>query len=89
MQRRSEPSLSLVVDNAESAPLEQLIERYTAQINAHHDQLLGDLEYVRTQLHALETIDPLDNTGLGKIYRRHAKRIDSLLSRQKSNSRAS
>ena len=43
------------------------------------NQLIDDLAYFQNKLRELETLDPMDFTGLTKTYRDHEKRIREIL----------
>ena len=80
MSLRNAAPLKLVVDNSNAlAPLENLLDEYAGEIETQRIQLMDDLQYFQTKLGELEMLDPLDFTGLGKVYREHAQRIDGLL----------
>ena len=72
--------LKLVVDNTPSvAPLENLLDEYADEIEVQRAQLIDDLAYFQNKLRELETLDPMDFTGLTKTYRDHEKRIREIL----------
>ena len=80
MAPKSLSSLKLVVDNSnELAPLENLLDEYADEIEVQRAQLMDDLAYFQNKLRELETLDPLDFTGLTKTYREHEKRIRDIL----------
>ena len=80
MAPKSLSSLKLVVDNSsELAPLENLLDEYADEIEVQRAQLMDDLAYFQNKLRELETLDPLDFTGLTKSYREHEKRIRDIL----------
>ncbi len=80
MSVRNDIPLKLVVDNSNNhAPLENLLDQYAGEIEAQRAQLIDDLEYFQAKLRELEALDPLDFTGLGKVYREHEQRISALL----------
>ena len=80
MAPKSLSSLKLVVDNSnELAPLENLLDEYADEIEVQRAQLMDDLAYFQNKLRELETLDPLDFTGLTKTYREHEKRIRAIL----------
>lgn len=80
MAVRNDIPLKLVVDNSNNlAPLENLLDEYAGEIETQRAQLIDDLEYFQAKLRELETLDPLDFTGLGKVYREHEQRISALL----------
>lgn len=72
--------LKLVIDNSKNkTPIENLLDEYAGEIETQRAQLLDDLQYFQNKLRELETLDPLDFTGLGKVYREHEKRISEVL----------
>lgn len=80
MSLRNAAPLKLVVDNSNAvAPLENLLDEYAGEIETQRSQLIDDLQYFQAKLGELEMLDPLDFTGLGKVYREHAQRINELL----------
>ena len=80
MAPKSLSSLKLVVDNSnELAPLQNLLDEYADEIEVQRAQLMDDLAYFQNKLRELETLDPLDFTGLTKTYREHEKRIRDIL----------
>ena len=80
MATKSISSLKLVVDNSNAlAPLENLLDEYADEIEVQRAQLMDDLAYFQNKLRELETLDPLDFTGLTKTYREHEKRIRDIL----------
>ncbi len=80
MSVRNDIPLKLVVDNSNNlAPLENLLDEYAGEIETQRAQLIDDLEYFQAKLRELETLDPLDFTGLGKVYREHEQRIGEIL----------
>ena len=56
-----------------------LVESYTAEIEARRGQLLDDLVIYQGKVRDLEQLDPLDFTGLGRLYRTHVNQIEELL----------
>ena len=60
-------------------PLERIVERYAEELDKRKVQLSQDLRYYKYKLAELKEIDPLDFTGLTKIYRQHVARIEALL----------
>lgn len=80
MSVRNDIPLKLVVDNSNNlAPLENLLDEYAGEIETQRAQLIDDLEYFQAKLRELETLDPLDFTGLAKVYREHEQRIGEIL----------
>ena len=80
MAPKSLSPLKLVVDNSNNlAPLENLLDEYADEIEVQRVQLMDDLAYFQNKLRELETLDPLDFTGLTKTYREHEKRIRDIL----------
>ena len=80
MPTGAEHRLKLVVDNARKrSPLEELVARYDEQIEFRREQLEDDLAFFRGKLDELTEIDPLDYTGLQKIYGEHEQRLQRLL----------
>ena len=80
MAPKSLSPLKLVVDNSTSlAPLENLLDEYADEIEVQRAQLMDDLNYFQAKLRELETLDPMDFTGLTKTYRDHEKRISEIL----------
>jgi hypothetical protein len=72
--------LRLVADNSKStAPLADMVAFYAEEIDERRRQLSDDLEYFKAKLTDLDQLDPLDFTGLGKMYRDHASHIRTLL----------
>jgi hypothetical protein len=49
------------------------------ELGERRRQLCDDLEYFELKLKELDKLDPLDFTGLSKIYVKHAGNIRSLL----------
>ena len=63
-----------------TAPATQrLIEGYAAEIAARHAQLVEDRALYQGKLADLGELDPLDFTGLAKLYRAHLVQIEALL----------
>ena len=80
MATKSISSLKLVVNNSNAlAPLENLLDEYADEIEVQRAQLMDDLAYFQNKLRELETLDPLDFTGLTKTYREHETRIRDIL----------
>jgi hypothetical protein len=76
----TKPQLGLVADNTEAiAPLIDMVARYTAEIDDRRLQLTQELAHFETKLRDLSQLDPLDFTGLGKVYGEHANHIRHLL----------
>ncbi len=75
------PRLQLVADNTEAKiPLAELVAQYSAEIDQRRQQLADELTHFEQKLGDLKQLDPLDFTGLAKIYRGHADHIRRLLS---------
>ena len=74
------PQLRLVADNTDAiAPLIDRVARYAAEIDERRQQLTQELVHFETKLRDLSRLDPLDFTGLGKVYSGHANHIRRLL----------
>jgi len=74
------PHLRLVADNSEViAPLMDIVAHYTAEIDERRRQLQLELGHFESKLADLQQLDPLDFTGLSKVYRDHAGHIRRLL----------
>jgi hypothetical protein len=56
-----------------------MVAKCAQQIQERRQQLSDDLAYYEAKLGELTSLDPLDFTGLGKIYRGHVERIRTLL----------
>ncbi len=64
----------------EAAPATQLlIHDYETELDERRSQLLDDLAVYEGKVRDLEELDPLDFTGLGKLYRSHVAQIEELL----------
>ncbi len=64
----------------EAVPATQLlIHDYEAELHERRSQLLDDLAVYEGKVRDLEELDPLDFTGLGKLYRSHVAQIEELL----------
>ena len=75
-----EPQLQLVTDNPESVtPLVQAVMHYCQEIHERRRRLTEDLGYFEAKIADLEQLDPLDFTGLKKIYQDHAGHIRGLI----------
>ncbi len=61
------------------AALANLVRIYAQQIDDRRAQLEHDLAYYHSKLAELAQIDPLDFTGLKRIYTSHAERTRGLL----------
>lgn len=61
------------------AALANLVRIYAQQIDDRRAQLEHDLAYYESKLAELAQIDPLDFTGLRRIYCNHADRTRNLL----------
>ena len=76
MLDEKETEVYLAVDNTETiAPLVNMVNYYTEEIEDRRRQLGEDLDYFEAKLRDLEQLDPLDFTGLAKIYRGHVTHI--------------
>ncbi len=76
----TKPQLRLVADNTDAiAPLIDRVARYAAEIDERRRQLTQELAHFETKLRDLSQLDPLDFTGLGKVYGEHANHIRRLL----------
>jgi len=62
-----------------SQPSRSLVDGYVAELAARRLQLQDDLALYRSKLVDLNQLDPLDFTGLGKLYRAHVSHIEVLL----------
>lgn len=56
-----------------------LIDDYQTEIDERRNQLLDDLAIYESRVRDLDELDPLDFTGLGKLYRAHVAQIEELL----------
>lgn len=63
----------------ERTGLARLIDAYAAELADRRTQLLRDLGVYRRKLSNLVALDPLDVTGLGRLYREHVRHIEHLL----------
>ena len=70
-----------VVTETDATALERLIDDYSAKIDQQHQHLSEELAYFQAKIRELQSIDPADNTGLGRLYRGHERRISALLDR--------
>ena len=76
----SKPELQLVADNTTSLPPAiETFELYAQEIYQRRRRLYEDLAYFESKLIDLEQLDPYDFTGLGNIYREHARHIQGLV----------
>ncbi|TDJ63089.1 MAG: hypothetical protein E2O35_10970 [Proteobacteria bacterium] len=72
--------LQLVVDETpETTPLSNIVAQYSVEIDERRQQLNAELLEFETKLHDLEQLDPLDFSGLGKVYRGHAAHLRALI----------
>jgi len=77
----TKPTLRLVADNTGAiAPLVDMVAHYAAEIDERRNQLSQELEHFESKLRDLVQLDPMDFTGLTKVYREHASHIRRLLS---------
>jgi hypothetical protein len=60
-------------------PEHDLVASYTEELEARRQQLCEDHGFYRTKLADLAKLDPLDFTGLAKLYRAHVSHIEALL----------
>jgi hypothetical protein len=70
-------ALQIVTDTAQ--PQQTLVDGYAAELDARRAQLREDLAHYRAKLRDLNQLDPLDFTGLAKLYRAHVAHIEALL----------
>lgn len=59
--------------------LVHLVDAYAAELEARRVQLQADLDDYQRKLVDLSELDPLDFTGLTKLYSEHVRQIESLL----------
>ncbi len=64
---------------ASTANNQNLVDGYAAEIAARYAQLEADLSLYTAKLGDLKQLDPLDFTGLAKLYRTHVEHIEALL----------
>ena len=72
----------LQLETVETRPTrsaQHLVNGYGAEIRERRDQLLNDLAIYESKLRDIDQLDPLDFTGLGKLYRSHVIQIRNLL----------
>ena len=72
----------LQLETVETIPThsaQHLVNGYAAEIRERRDQLLDDLAIYESKLRDTDHLDPLDFTGLGKLYRGHVIQIRNLL----------
>lgn len=62
-----------------SSPLSRVVDLYAQRIDEHRLQLEQDLRFYQGKLGELAKIDPLDFTGLKRIYSNHCRRTRELL----------
>ncbi len=67
------------VDTPPTRSAQHLVNAYAAEIRERRDQLLDDLAIYESKLRDIDQLDPLDFTGLGKLYRGHVILITNLL----------
>ena len=67
------------VDTSPTRSAQHLVNAYAAEIRERRDQLLDDLAIYESKLRDIDQLDPLDFTGLGKLYRGHVILIRNLL----------
>jgi hypothetical protein len=76
----NEIRLQLVVDDTQApTPLADIVRQYADEIDQRRRQLCDDLADYESKLEDLRQLDPLDFTGLAKIYRGHTSHIRKLL----------
>lgn len=64
---------------AANAATRLLIADYENELHERRSQLLDDLAVYEGKVRDLDELDPLDFTGLGKLYRSHIDEIKELL----------
>ncbi len=80
MLDENETYLQLVADNTEAiTPLANVVAHYAYEFDQGRQRLSDDLAYFESKLRDLAQLDPLDFTGLAKIYCEHASHIRRLL----------
>ena len=67
------------VETTPNPATQRLIDSYATEIQFRRNQLLDDLAIYECKLRDLDQLDPLDFTGLGKLYRSHVTQIETLL----------
>ena len=67
------------VETTPNPATQRLIDSYATEIQFRRNQLLDDLAIYESKLRDLDQLDPLDFTGLGKLYRAHVTQIETLL----------
>jgi hypothetical protein len=73
-------TLTALPPGSSSAPAtRRLIAGYVAEISERRQQLLADRALYRDKLDSLRELDPLEFTGLPKLYRAHLAQIEALL----------
>lgn len=60
------------------ASLNKLVDGYASEIAARRAHLLGDLSIYQGKLRDLAQLDPLDFTGLQRMYGSHIRQIEQL-----------
>ena len=65
--------------NHQNQALAHLVDAYAAELEARRVQLQADLDDYQRKLVDLSELDPLDFTGLTKLYSEHVRQIESLL----------
>lgn len=80
MLDENESGLQLVVDDGQATTsLAHIVRQYADEIDQRRRQLCDDLGDFESKLRDLEQLDPLDFTGLAKVYRGHTSHIRGLL----------
>ena len=72
-------NLELQAVDASIQPMQRLVDGYAAELAARRRQLEDDFAIYSAKLRDLDQLDPLDFTGLGKLYRAHVAHIEALL----------
>ena len=62
------------------ASLNKLVDGYASEIEARRSHLLDDISIYQGKLRELTQLDPLDFTGLQRMYASHISHIEQLLS---------
>lgn len=80
MLEQTQTKLQFVNDQLETiTPLAGVVAGYTEELRQRRQQLCDDLAYFEIKLQDIEQLDPLDFTGLVKVYSEHARHIRALL----------
>jgi hypothetical protein len=75
----SELQTAMPAETNAVGPLARVVSLYAQRIDEHRTQLERDLDFYRGKLAELDEIDPLDFTGLKRIYSNHVHRTRELL----------